>query len=549
MNRLILKKRLAALLTAAVLISVFNPALPAVAEGLSSDSVNTEQNTDPVSEDSLNAVSDDGRADDNTDTFDNDNEGTESLSDDAAETLSENAGVPTEDEVIAEEDADLFAVSADGVSSCSLSADFAMPAAFLTKKKLTLNGMRRTVSDDTYLVLTNDGDYELSGLNGGLQVSVNKVSYNGFPAYRLSFIATSSTPKGSHKYDIIAKNKKSGVQLKKVRLIVAVTKKNPAVKWQKNRIILNNSVKGDFALNSPTVEGVSVVPLSGNKYKPKIPAGINITIQNESTIKITAGKNVKINKNYPVTLWLLYSDSTTVKAVKRKFTVKVTNKDETVKLKKVRDSSLDLSARQGTAFHYKPVIKNTGLVLNDVSFRDKSISDNYIIEKVCDPDTKEITDFYVRAKEGAKLVKGKQEFNFDMALQAPRMDAKTVKVTSAFKAAKKSSKIKLVFVNGNALKITETLSDNHIAGTIDLRVTAPRYSVIDGASIKDLNNNGAFKAYWFLDEYGQAVRLRIVIDKNKVTSGKKYNLIYSLKALGADADTAPTKITVKFKAP
>ena len=533
MRPLILKKRLAALLSAAVILSLFNPALPANAsEGLSSDSLTVKE--EGASSDSL---------------LTEENKEKDTLSEEGAVEISENSSDTSYKEEIAEDVAELESVSPDGVSGCSLSAAFT-PSAFLTKKKIVLNGMRRTVSDDTYLVLTNDGDYELMGLNSGsgLAVSVNKLSYNGLPAYHLSFTATSSTPKGSYKFNISAKHKSKGFETKKVRLIVSVKKKNPGVKWEKSVVVLNKSVKGDFALNSPTVEGVTVVPLSGNRYKPKIPAGINISLQNESTVKITAGANLKVNKGYPVTLWLLYSDSTSVKAVKRKFVVKVTDKDKGVKLKKMKDSSLDLSARQGTAFHYRPVVKNTGLEVKDISFRDKSISENFTIDKVRDTETGEITDFYVRAKEGSKLYKGRQDFDFDLFLQTPRVDANTARTTASFKAAKKSSKIKLAFVNGNALKITETLSDNHIAGTVDLKVSAPRYSVIDGDSIKNLTNDNAFKAYWLLDEYGQAARIRIDIDKSKVISGKKYNLVFSLKALGADADTAPTKITVRYKA-
>ncbi len=525
MNRLFTNKRLAVLLSAAMIISVFNPALPAIAsEALSSDSLISEPNI----------------------------EENETVSDDVSIPVDEIIGEePVSDEIPEIEDTVLESVSPDGVSSCSISGDFGMPSAFLTKKKIVLNGMRRTVSDDTYLVFSNDGDYELTGLNSssGLGISVNKVSYNGFPAYRLSFTSTSGTAKGNYAFNIIPKLKGKGTELKKVRLIVSVTKKNPAVKWKKNLVILSRSVKGDFALNSPTVEGVSVVPLSGNeKYKPKIPAGINVTLQNESTIKITAGQSLKPNKAYPVTLWLLYSDSTDVRAVKRKFSVKVTDNPATVKLKKIKDSSMDLSARSGTAFHFKPVVNNTGFVPYDVRFREKSLSSNYYIDKVYDPDTGEITDFYVRAYDGKKLTKGQQEYNFDISLKAPRMDAKTVNAVASFKAARKSSKIKLTFVNGNNLMINETLSDNHIAGTVELRVSGPKYSKIDISSIRDMTENSAFKAYWTVDEYAQAARVRIVVDKTKVTSGKNYNLIYSLKASGADADTMPTKITIKYKA-
>ncbi len=50
-----------------------------------------------------------------------------------------------------------------------------------------------------------------------------------------------------------------------------------------------------------------------------------------------------------------------------------------------------------------------------------------------------------------------------------------------------------------------------------------------------------------MDEYGQAARIRVVADKSKVVSGKKYTLTYSLMAKGADKNTAPTRINVKAK--
>lgn len=448
-------------------------------------------------------------------------------------------------------------VSAEGIEASSLSSNFTMPAAFLTRSKLTLNGMRRSVSECTYLVLSNDGDYELTGINGtgGVTLSVNRVSYNGFPAFKIEAAATSETPKGSQKFDLVVKNRYNGISLKKVRLTVNVKKTNPAVKWEKDLVVLNSSVKGDFALNSPNIDGVSIIPLSGNeKYKPSIPAGINITLQNENTIKVTASGLLKADKSYPVQLWLLYADSTMVKAVKKKFRVKITDKEAGVTLKKMRGSSLDLTDRTGTGFHYKPVIKNTGLVLNDIAFTGQSISQNYYIEEVRDPDTKEITDFYVKAKDGVKFAKGSETFGFDLFLQAPRMDAKTVRSGASAKGSKKSSKLKFSFVSGNNLKINETLSDNHVAGTIDVRVSTPGFAVIDPLSIMDLTfdsgkvSQDAFKAYWTVDDFGRAARIRIVVDKNKITAGKTYSLIYSLKAKGAAADAAPSKVTVKFKA-
>ena len=48
-----------------------------------------------------------------------------------------------------------------------------------------------------------------------------------------------------------------------------------------------------------------------------------------------------------------------------------------------------------------------------------------------------------------------------------------------------------------------------------------------------------------MDEYGQAARIRVVADKSKVVSGKKYTLTYSLRAKGADRNAAPGKVNVK----
>ena len=440
--------------------------------------------------------------------------------------------------------------SIDGITVGSLSADFTKPCAFLTKKKLVLNGMRRSVSDDTYIVFNVDGDYELSGLTGaGFEISVNKLSYNGLPAYRILVSANSSSARGSTKLTITPRNRMNGKELNKLKLIISVKKKNPPVKWKSQTVTLSNSVKGEFALNTPNIDGVSIVPLSGNeRYKPKVPACLNIRLQNENTVKITAGKGVKLNKNYPVTLWLMYTDSTQIKAVKRKFNVKVTDKPKNVKLKKLKGSALNLSDRNGTALHYRPLTKNTGFVVNDVSFREGSLSENYTIKKTYAPDTKEVTDFYVCAKNGAVLRRGNDSFGFNMLLQAPGMDAGSMEQTATVRAKKKSTKIKTTFVSGNSLKVNETLSDNHVAGTIELRVISPKYAAIDWASIKDLTNNAAFRAEWTIDRWGQTARIRIVIDKSKVISGKKYTLAYSLKARGADAETVPTKIVVKYKA-
>ena len=448
------------------------------------------------------------------------------------------------------EEEDREIASIDGVTVRSLSADFTKPSAFLTKKKLVLNGMRRSVSDDTYVVFNVDGDYELTGLTGGgLEISVNKLSYNGLPAYRISVSASSASTGGSIKYNIIPRNRMNGKELKGLRLTVSVKKKNPPVKWKKNVITLSRSVKGDFALNSPDIEGVSIVPLSGNEmYKPKIPSCLRLRLQNENTVRISAGKGVELNKNYPVTLWLMYTDSTDIKAVKRKFNVRVTDKQKSVTLKKLKGSSLNLSDRNGTAFHYKPVAKNTGFVVNDISFKRESLSENYVLEKEFDPATQAVTDFYVRAKNGMPLHKGSDAFDFDLLLQAPGTDAGSLRQTASFSAKKKSTKIKTTFVSGNTLKVNETLSDNHVAGSIELRVISPKYAVIDRASVKDLTNNSAFRTEWIIDRWGQAARIRIEIDKNKVIPGKKYSLVYSLKARGADPGTAPTKIVVKYKA-
>lgn len=444
--------------------------------------------------------------------------------------------------------------SVNGISLNSLSSNFTKPYAFLTKKKVVLNGMRASVSDDTYLVMNTDGDYEVTGIasSNNIGIYIDKVSFNELPAFRIGIEAGSKTTKGTYKYDISLKDRKSGAQLNKLKFKVVIKKTNPPTKWKKQTVVLGTASK-NFALNSPNVDGVSIVPINSTKYKAKIPDGIYIKLQNESTIKITADtKKLKQNKNYAVQLYFMYTDSPNLKVVKKRFKVKITNESPSVTFKKTGGGTMDLAARAGTSMHFRPVVKNTGMVVNDVRI-DGAISENYIIEKDYDPETREITDIYIKAKDSAVLSKGKTVLNLDAVLQDPRMDTKEVHAKSSVKTARKSSKIRLAFVSGNQLKFNETLSDNLIAGTIELRVLSPLFAKIDTDSILDLTYDkgkvpkDAFKSYWTVDEYGQAARIRVVADKSKIVSGKKYTLTYSLRAKGADKNIAPTKVNIKVK--
>jgi len=444
--------------------------------------------------------------------------------------------------------------SVNGVSTDSLSSNFTKPYAFLTKKKVVLNGMRASVSDNTYLVMNTDGDYEVTGItsSNGIGIYINKLSLNGLPAFRIGIEAGSNTAKGSYKYDIGLKDKKNGREINRLKFRIVVKKVNPMVKWKKQTVVLGTASR-NFALNSPTVEGVSIVPVDSTKYKAKIPEGISIKLQNESTIKITADpKKLELNKNYAVVLYFMYTDSTKMKVVKKRFRVKLTNGTPSVRFKKVGAGSLDLSSRDGSSVHYRPVTKNTGLAVNDVKI-DGTLSENFTIEKDHDPETGEVTDIYIKAKDGAALTKGKVNLALSAVLQNPRMDTKEVYAKAAVSTSKRSSKLRLAFISGNQLKFNETLSDNLIAGTIELRILSPTFAKIDTDSILDLTCDtgkvpkDAFKSYWTVDEYGQAARIRVVADKSKIVSGQKYNLSYSLRAKGADKSTAPTKVLVKVK--
>ena len=440
-------------------------------------------------------------------------------------------------------------IISDTVRVRSLSSDFTVPPAFLTKKKLVFYTADRPVSDDTYLVLDVDGDYEISGLEdaGSLKFIKEKVSYNGLPAYHITVSADSSLYKQIVKRDIVLTDRNSGRRSKALKLTVQLGKKGPAAVWKKSLVTLNASDKGDFAVNSPKYEGFSIAPLSSNRYRPKIPPEISLALINENTVRVKAGANIRLNKTYPVQLWLINTECNPVKAVKKRFSVKLVSKESILSLKRAPDSSMDLSSRSDTAFHYRPVVRNAGLVLNDIGFSNASMSDNYILEKYTDPGTGEITDIFVRAKEEAGLTSGATEFSFNSVLGNPGMDAKSVKRTSYFTASRKTSRIRCSFVSGNKLMINETLSDNHIAGTFEIRVNSPRFGRIDPSSVKAADE-GPFKSYWTVDRDGRVARVRVVINRSGIIPKKTYNLCYFLKAVGAPSGTKQTKITVKYKA-
>ena len=445
----------------------------------------------------------------------------------------------------------------DGVIVRSLSSNFTKPHVFLTKKKIKINGLRRQVSEDTCLMVNVDGNYELTGLNtaGNLSFITEKTSCNSLPAFRITVSSTSAVTGGTYKFNLKVRDMTSGAESDIAKLTVVVQKKNPAVKWKKSLVTLNYAEKEASAFNLPNVPGVSVAPVSGNsKYKPVIPKCLKVALVNENTVKITAGQGMKLNKKYVVQLWLIYADSTDIKAVKKSFSVMLTDKNAGVSLKRVTGSSLDLSDRHGTAYHYRPVAKNSGLVVRDIGFKQSSASGNYILEKYFDEDTGELTDIWVRAKDEAALSKGRDEYTFDMKLLSPGKNSGSVNRAAYFMASRKTSKIRMAYISGNKLKINEKLSDNKIAGTIEVRAAAPKFGAVDPASIKDITcENGkiskdAFTSEWTLDEHGQAARIRIIVDRNKVTAGKKYWITFSLKAMGAARDTAPSKLKILYKA-
>ncbi len=444
------------------------------------------------------------------------------------------------------------------VSVCSLSSDFSKPHVFLTKKKITLNGMRRSVSADTFLVMNVDGDYEVQGAGSpdGISITPEKTVCNGLPAFRLTVSSTSAAYGGTYKYNLSVRDQKTGTESDTAKLTLVIKKKNPSVKWKKSLVTLNYADKEDAAFNTPSVPGVSIAPIAGNsKYKSVIPECVNVTLVNENTARITAGTGMELNKRYYVTLWLLYTDSIRFKAVKKKFAVIRTDKAGGITFKKAKGSSLDLSDRRGTSLHYVPLVKNSGLMVRDIHFKSGTVSESHILEKVFNEDTGELTDIYVKAVSSASLSKGKTVYSFDTEFVRPGKENSTVNKSSSFKAAKITSKLKLAFISGNQLKLNEVLSDNKIAGTLEVRVAKPAFSAIDPESVKDITCNsgkverGTFEAKWTIDPFGQAARIRVVANKDKLVSGKKYNIVFTVRAKDAAAATPSSKLTLKYKAP
>ena len=171
----------------------------------------------------------------------------------------------------------------------------------LTKKKIVFYAADRPVSDDTYLVLDVDGDYEISGLDdgGSLKFLTEKVSYNGLPAYHITVSADNSLYKQIIKRDIVLTDRKSGRQTKALKLTVQMGKKSPAAAWKKSLVTLNASDKGDFAVNSPKYEGFSIAPLSSNHYKPKIPGEISVALINENLEHTHLAESAEVFSVFP----------------------------------------------------------------------------------------------------------------------------------------------------------------------------------------------------------------------------------------------------------
>ncbi|MCR4890907.1 MAG: hypothetical protein K5989_01785 [Lachnospiraceae bacterium] len=442
----------------------------------------------------------------------------------------------------------------DGVSINSLSANFKGRTAFLTSRKIVLNAMKNRDYGETYLVFNVSGNYHIEGISDpgpGLTVTETPTSYNGFPAIRIGVSANEKATKGNYRLNLVPEDKFSGDRLKQLKLSIKVQSKYPSPAWTQKTITFNRGIKGEFALNTPTAEGVTIAPLNSDKYPSTIPAGVNVRLDNENTVRVSLGESVK-KKSFKVVLWLLYSDYDNFKAVKKAFTVKIADKEQTVKMKKASGSKMDLLQREGTAFHYQPIIKNTGLVVRNVAFSRDSLSESYILRTVSDPDSQAIEDIYLSTVSDAALRTGGDTVNLTLTLQEPRQDAKTLTRAVSLKVRRNASGLKLKSMTGKKLIFSEELSDNKVVCYTDLIVQSPAYAAVDPHTITDISDSskvpkGAFSTLWTVDPCGRALRARIIMDKSKVVAGKNYKLTYRMQALGAP-DGKYGKITFSVKA-
>ena len=440
-------------------------------------------------------------------------------------------------------------ISENSVSVCSLSADFSGRTAFLTKKKAVLNAALLKDSDELYMVFNVSGNYAIEGITngGGISISYNQTLYRGLPAIRLTLSSNSAAMKGTKSYTLTPKDLFSGERLKPLKLTLSVQKKYPPAKWQRTNIVLQQSVKGDFALNSPAQKGVTIVNLSSERYPAKIPDGLKVRLDNENTVRIS-----KLNKNYKVQLYLAYSGYANVKFVKKSFNVKLISGKLSAALKKKAGSKINLSDRAGTQWHLVPNVKNTGLVLRKIELQG-SLSKNYALRTVSDPDSEALTDIYISAISSANPPLGTSPLSLKLILQGARQDAKTITQNVNAKIRHSASTLKIKTVQGKKLIFSKKLSDNKLVCYIDCIVTAPAYGGLDPESIEDISDpaktpKGAFFTRWDVDSTGKAARATLVMDKSRLSSGKTYKITYRMRAKGAP-EKRSSKLIFTVKAP
>ncbi len=431
------------------------------------------------------------------------------------------------------------------------SADFSKKTARLIAKTLTLNGSRESDTAETYVVFNVSGDYALEGLpasSDDVRITQDKIlSYNGLPAVRLIVSADNNSGKGVHIYTITPIERNSGDKLNPLKLRVKIVKKYAPVGFQKKVIYLNKNTKGEFALNSPTLSGAVIMPLNSEKYKPSIPSGVQVSLDNENTVRVSLG-NTKVTtakgktkdvKSFRIKLWIGYADYEDFKAVSKTFTVKVAEGSPGVKLIKKAGSRIDLSQREATSLHYVPGVLNSGYVVKNVELPD-SMSDKFTLRTVSDPDNEAITDIYISAKKGAKIDPGSQSAGLKLTLQEPRQDAETFEKTANIRFAVKTSKLTLKAVDGKKLSISQSISDDYGVSYKEVMVTGKSYARIDPDSIEEIASDklpkGAVNAEWEVDGSGQAARIIFTIDKKKLTEGKSYKLKYKVRAVGAPSN-------------
>ena len=441
--------------------------------------------------------------------------------------------------------ADTASISA---STVSLSEAFSERTARLTNKTLKLNGSRNSDASDTWVVFNLSGNYVLEGLNdsqNGISISADRlVSYNGLPAIHITVSIDDDASKGSYLYTITPIERISGDKLKPLKLRVKIEKKYAAAGFQKKVITLSKKIHGDFALNSPSVSGAVIMPLNSEKYKPSIPTGVHVSLDNENTVRVSLGNTTvktakgktKQLKSFKIKLWIGYADYNTFKAVPRSFTVKVASSEPKVNLVKKAGSRIDIIQRAATSFHYVPNVQNSGYVVKSVELPD-SMQGKYALTTVSDPDSQAITDIYLSALPGTAIQSGGNTASLKMTMQEPRQDAETFVKTATIRFTGSSSKLILKAVGGKNLSISQSLSDNKGVCYKEVIVAGNTFAKIDPNGIKEVKSDkfpsDAVSAVWQVDEFGQAAKVSIIVDKNKLRMGKAYKLQYKIRAIGA----------------